>query len=54
MAQRALATGGMAFIALWAISVTGVTRLDATVNWSLVGAGVALLALRAALLPRGE
>ncbi|HEY3961510.1 MAG TPA: hypothetical protein VGL84_03215 [Gaiellaceae bacterium] len=54
MGRRVLAAGGTALLAAWAISVTGVTGLGASVNWSLLGAGVALLALRAALLPRGE
>jgi hypothetical protein len=54
MTRSALAATGTVLIAVWAISVTGVTGLSAGVNWSLLGAGVALLGLRAALLPRGE
>lgn len=43
------AWGGPALLLVWAVSVAGATGWGPGVNWPLLLAGVALLALRAAL-----
>lgn len=46
---EAAAWGGAALLLLWVVGVAGATGWSATTNWALLLAGVALLALRAAL-----
>jgi hypothetical protein len=42
-----LSAAGAACLLVWAISVAGATGWSLTTNWSLFGAGLGLLALRA-------